>query len=150
MAINMKMVIDFLKNKGIQVDGKITHFVAVHQVKDGKVQKCLRTTPCKKCGYKYAIVFRAVENSNLFLSHCPKCNARELKSKNATPAPNKDNRVGETPDDKCKGKTVKGARCKNRAMANGYCRQHQDQAPTAGPAYEGQGRATKHLQETRI
>ena len=80
--------------------------------------------PCAKegCGYKLGIVFQGFEDKNLFLVWCPKCN------KISFPKPATDNRVGETDDDKCKGRTKKKAPCKNRAMANGYCNAHQDQA----------------------
>lgn len=96
-------------------------------MKTGK--KCLATRPCG-CGYKHAVVFRAVENADMYAVVCPKC-------KGTTYVNAKSTAKAETPaKDTCAGITTKGKPCTKKATANGYCHLHQDQhdeyvAPTA-------------------
>ena len=115
---NLKDVLAKLANVGVQGKTALLHFFPVMK----KGQKVIATRPCG-CGYKHALVLRAKEDPNVYLVLCPKCHKHEYK------VPAKDNRIGETEDDKCKGRTKKKSACKNWAMANGYCKTHQDQAP---------------------
>lgn len=50
-------------------------------MKTGK--KCLATRPCV-CGYKHAVVFRAVENADMYAVVCPKCQKTAYKVVSAT------------------------------------------------------------------
>ena len=71
---------------------------------------------------------------------CPKCGYRKASNgvSNHKVAPTVDTNY-------CQGKNKNGKPCKNKAMDNGYCGVHQNQAP----CYEGQGRATTYLNKAQ-
>lgn len=104
--------------------------------------KSMAVRECPKCHAKHAVVFRGFENRDMYVLACPRC--KKFSYYNAADMQAASQRGMSEGVQKltCKGETTKGEPCR-RIVAedgNGYCAQHQGQAP-----YKGSGRAAKHL-----
>lgn len=123
---DMKKVLNWARN--LVVNNKKAGFVPC--LRPGT--KTIAMTKCEWCGAENKLFVFVSEDKQHYLGICKECRKHEIRlAKGANNRPQ---------DDRCLATTVRGKRCRNKALDDGFCATHSPKkAPQAVQNTDGSG-----------